>query len=211
MLMDLQIASNKEKFIEIVNSIEREGFFKEQLIAKLENSDFFYAPASTKYHNSYKGGLCEHCLNVYNNLVKLNEMKNTQLSEDTMKIVALFHDLAKMNFYETYFQNKKRYHAGGSKKDEGGNYDWEAVTAYKIREANERFIFGNHEQTSEFMLRTYCPLTYEESIAVLHHHGGMSWDSAKDNIGEVFARYPVALLLYMADMMSAYIDEENFE
>lgn len=208
MLLDLQIADNKTRFIELVNSIEREGFLKEQLIAKLENSDFFYAPASTKYHCSYKGGLCEHSLHVYDNLVKLDEIKGTNLNPDTMKIVALFHDISKMNLYEAYFQNKKNYHAGGSKHDEGGSYDWEAVSAYKVREAKDRFIFGNHEQTSEFMLRTYCPLTYEESIAILHHHAAMSWDSAQDNIGEVFNRYSLATMIHLADMLSAYIDEK---
>jgi hypothetical protein len=39
--------------------------------------------------------------------------------------------------------------------------------------------------------------------------GGMSWDSSKDNIGEIFNRYPLALLLYMADMMSSYVDEND--
>ena len=208
MLLDLQIADNKSKFIELVNSIEREGFLKEQLLAKLENSDFYYAPASTKYHGAYRGGLCEHSLNVYYNLVKLNEIKNSNISEDTLKIVALFHDLSKMNLYETYFQNKKNYHAGGSKHDEGGAFDWEAVSAYKVKEASDRFIFGSHEQTSEFMLRSYCPLTYEESIAVLHHHGGMGWDSAQDNITEVFNRYPIATLLHIADMIATFLDEK---
>ena len=208
MLLDLQIAANKTKFIELVNSIEREGFLKEQLLNKLENSDFYFAPASTKYHGAYKGGLCEHSLNVYDNLVKLDEMKGSQIDSNVLKIVALFHDISKMNLYETYFQNKKEYHAGGSKHDEGGAYDWKAVTAYKVREASDRFIFGNHEQTSEFMLRTYCPLSYEESIAILHHHAGMSWDSAQDNITEVYNRYTLATLLHLADMLACYVDEK---
>ena len=184
MLMDLQIADNKQKFIDLVQSISREGFMKDNLLTKLENSDFYTAPASAKYHCHYKGGLCEHSLNVYNNIVKLAEMKGVEIDSDTLKIVALFHDLSKMNYYETYFMNKKNYHAGGTKHDEGGAFDWEAVSAYKVRENSERFLFGNHEQTSEFMLRSYCPLTYEESIAILHHHGGMGFDSAKDDVSE---------------------------
>lgn len=207
MLTDIEISNNKAVFIALIDSIKREGFLKDQLIAKLKNSDFFFAPASTKYHGAYKGGLCEHSINVYNNLVKLNEMKIMDFDEDSMKIVALFHDISKMNLYETYFQNKKNYYAGGSKHDEGGSYDWETVTAYKVKDAEDRFIFGNHEQTSEFMLRTYCPLTYEESIAILHHHAGMSWDSAKNNISEVLNRYPLATMLHLADMLAVYVDE----
>ena len=211
MLLDLQIDANKNKFIELVNSIEREGFYKKQLLDKLANSDFFYAPASTKYHAHYKGGLCEHSLNVYNNMVKLVEMKGLEIDTDSIKLVALFHDLSKMNLYETYFINKKRYYPGGTKHDEGGAYDWEAVSAYKVKEPEDRFIFGNHEQTSEFMLRSYCPLSYQESIAILHHHGGMGWDSAKNNIAEIFERYPIALMLHLADMLATYTDEVSFE
>lgn len=211
MLIDIQISDNRDKFIELVNSIEREGFMKENLINKLLNSDFFTAPASTKYHGAYAGGLCEHCLHVYYNLVNLNEMNGCNFDEDTMKIVALFHDLSKMNFYETYFQNKKKYHAAGKKHDEGGSFDWEAVSAYKVKDSKDRFIFGNHEQTAEFMLRSYCPLTYAESIAILHHHAGMSWDCAQDNITEVYNRYPLAMMLHLADMIACYWNERTDE
>ena len=207
MISEIQMQSNKARFIELVNSINREGFLKENLLAKLENSDFFFAPASTKYHGNYKGGLCEHCLQVYDNLVQINETKDLHFNEDSMKILALFHDISKMNFYEEYFQNKKVYYPGGSKRDEGGNYDWKAVASFKVREAKDRFVFGNHEQTSEFMLRSYCPLTYEESIAILHHHAGMSWDCAQDNISEVYNKYPIAMYLHVADMIGCYWDQ----
>jgi len=213
MLMDLQIEANKSRFIELVKSIEREGFMKEEIIKKLENSDFFYAPASTKYHNSFKGGLCQHCLNVYDNFVKLNEVKSANIPADTIKILALFHDFSKMNLYEIYFQNKKQYRAGGSKRDEGGTFDWITVEAYKTRDLKDRFLFSTHEQTSEFMLRSYCPLTYQESIAILHHHGGMGYDSTKDMgvVANVFDRYPEALFLHIADQIAASFDEEVSE
>ena len=61
----------------------------------------------------------------------------------------------------------------------------------------------------EYMIRHYIPLTVEESSAILHHMGNMSWDSAIDDIGAVFNKYPLALLLYLADMMSTYVDERQ--
>lgn len=203
------IMNNKGEFIALIESITREGFKKELLLSKLENSDFYTAPASTKFHGAYKGGLVDHCLAVYHNmccLVKMKGMEN-EISEETIKIVALFHDLAKRNFYETYYQNKKIYCEDGDKRDENGRFTWKSVSAYKVRESEERFVFGNHEQTSEYMLRQFIPLTVEESTAILHHHGSMSWDSAKDDIGLIWDRYPLSLLLYQADCLAAYIDK----
>ena len=51
------------------------------------------------------------------------------------------------------------------------------------------------------------PLSYEESVAILHHHAGMSWDCAKDNLSANLNRYPLATILHLADMASCYILE----
>ena len=55
----------------------------------------------------------------------------------------------------------------------------------------------------------YIPLTLDESSAILNHHAGMSVDSAKNNIGEVYARNPLALMLHLADMLCAFVDESR--
>ena len=203
------LSSLREEFIGLINSIEREGFKKEELLRKLETSDFYTAPASTRYHNCFEGGLLDHSLNVYYNLRSLVERKNLQdkISEDSIKIVGLLHDMAKINFYKIDYKNEKQYSEAGTKRDEGGRFDWVATKAYAVIDDDERFLFGNHEQTSEYMIRTFVPLTYVESVAILHHHGGMGADCAKDNISAIYNRYPLAALLHMADMLSTYIDE----
>ena len=93
----------KENFLELLRNIDREGM--DALINFLEKSDFFVAPASTKFHGDYEGGLVEHSLKVYEILSK--KMKNLdidlKISEDTLKIVALLHDICKVNFYKTSF------------------------------------------------------------------------------------------------------------
>ena len=53
----------KEEFIKLLKETNREGMDK--LIEFLENSDFFEAPASTRYHGNFKGGLVEHSMKVY--------------------------------------------------------------------------------------------------------------------------------------------------
>lgn len=207
-----RIESNKAEFITLINSITRE-FDKEKLIDWLENkSDFFTAPASTKYHGSYEGGLCEHSLNVYYALRNLNygympELCQTEeelkqgvhkykYDEDTLKIVGLLHDISKANYYEKYQRNVK---------DKDGN--WQQVQDYKIKE--NRFIYGSDEQNTEFMVSTFIPLTVDERVALLHKSGGKAFDSTQENIPTIFNKYQLAALLHCADMLSCYILENN--
>lgn len=207
------IEENKVKFIELVKSIKREGIETDKLLNKLENSDFYVAPASSKYHGAYAGGLVDHCLNVYFNLKRLVENKHLDVryDDETLIIVALFHDFSKMNFYEKTAQNKKVYSPDGSKYDEIGKYDWVAVSSYKVIDTQDRFLYGNHEQTAEYMIRQFIPLKLDESIAILHHMGGMSIDSAKDDISSIYNKCPLALLLHLADMLATYIDERVYQ
>ena len=212
MLSKEQIQKNKEEFISLINSINRE-FNKERLIDWLENkSDFFTAPATTKYHCAYEGGLCEHSLNVYYALKNLNygympELVATsdeieqgihkyKYDEDTLKIVGLLHDISKSNYYEIFSRNVK---------DSSGN--WTQVLDYKVRD--DKFIYGNDEQNTEFMVSTFIPLTLDEKVALLHKSGGKAFDSTQENIPTIFNKYQLAVLLHCADMLSCYILENE--
>lgn len=202
----------KQDFINILNKVERSNANIEDLVKKLESSDFFRAPASTKYHNAFIGGLVEHSLNVYYNLKSLVELKGLKefITEDSIIICGLLHDISKMNFYELYAKNEKVYHEQGSKFDELGRFDWEAHMAFKIKSPDDRFIFGNHEETSEFMIKTYIPLTVDESVAILNHHGGMGYDSIPiSTISDKYNKYPLSSLLHMADFLATYVDEND--
>ena len=204
------IAKNKETFCEILRTVKREGADIERLITKLERSDFFEAPASTKYHNCVEGGLVDHCLNVYYNLKSLVKNKHLEeiINEESIVICALLHDMSKMNFYEKTFRNVKVYNEYGSKRDEGGTFDWVAQASYKTVDVEKRFLYGNHEETSEFMVRQYIPLKLEESVAILNHHFSMSYDCVPiESVSLKHERYPLACLLHVADMISTYIDE----
>ena len=98
------------------------------------------------------------------------------IDEESIVICALLHDMSKMNFYEKTFKNVKVYSEYGSKRDEGGTFDWVAQASYKTVDVEKRFLYGNHEETSEFMVRQYIPLKLEESVAILNHHFSMSYD-----------------------------------
>lgn len=210
----IQMQQDKERYISLISSIEREGADIEKLLKKLENSDFFYAPASVKYHSAHEGGLCAHSLAVYDAYIKLIEsLKDTCpmdpicFDKDSIKIVTLLHDISKMNKYEPSLKNSKVYCEDGDKTDALGRYKWVSEWGWATRE--NAFLYGSHEMTSEFIARQFIPLTIDESVAILHHMGGMHWDSAKDNISAVYGQYTLATLLHLADMMATYIFERE--
>ncbi|MDE7349167.1 MAG: hydrolase, partial [Clostridia bacterium] len=61
-MVDVEL--NKARFLKIYEeNIKREG--GDKLLKWLCDSDFFVAPASSKFHNAVVGGLCDHSLNVY--------------------------------------------------------------------------------------------------------------------------------------------------
>lgn len=211
-----EIDSNAVQFYNLLRSTKREGI--EDLIKYLESTDFEVAPASTKYHGNFEGGLCAHSLIVFEILAKmLNdyiELKNLEFPNELGEydemmnsaiIVALLHDISKVNMYEKTFVNKKVYSKDGSKWDENGNYDWKSVPGFKTRDDEEQFVIGNHEETSEFIVRQFIPLRISESAAIMHHHGGLGWDSVPvEAMSKVYNKYTLALLLHEADLLAAY-------
>ena len=123
-------AENRQRFIDIFQSkVTREG--ADKLLAYLcsENCDFFTAPASTRFHGNYEGGLCEHSLNVYDCLVdqlnrpRVKEKYGISYSDESIAIAGLLHDLCKVNFYKVSSRNVK---------NEQGK--WEAVPYYTIED-----------------------------------------------------------------------------
>ena len=203
--MDLE--ANKNRFIEILSSINRKGV--NEMIEYLKDSDFFIAPASTKYHCNFLGGLCKHSLNVYDNIVALNNLYNLNINADSLALVSLLHDVSKVNFYEEYFQNKKLYSSGGSKVDEGGRYDWVSVKSYRIKEPELRMVSGEHGFNSYMIIKDFIKLKDEEITAIVNHHLGMDNGYCFKDMNEVCDRYPIVTLLHLADMCSVYFTENK--
>ena len=86
---------NKFRFITLLKSTNRACI--ENVIDWLESTDFFEAPASTKYHENYTGGLCEHSLKVYDTLERLNKEFDIGIDYKSRIIMSLLHDVCKAN------------------------------------------------------------------------------------------------------------------
>ena len=177
----------KEQFIELLKSTNREGI--ENLLAFLEKTDFYVAPASTKYHGAYKGGLLEHSMKVYEILKEKIKNEKLDVKEDTMIISALLHDICKLNFYKVDYRNAK---------NEKG--EWEKVPYYTI---DDTIPYG-HGEKSVMMISEYIKLTNEEKYAIRWHMGFTEPKELYGTIGQAYKKYPLALLLFEADLESTY-------
>lgn len=210
MLTREKIEENRKLFLNLLRSIQIPNCDIQGLEEFLDSSDFYHAPASTIYHASYLGGLCEHSLNVWANLDRLCSIFYPNVyTSDEIKVVALLHDLAKINYYEPYERKQKKYHDAGKMNDKNGlgNYDWETVLCFKVRNETERMIFGTHGFNSFVLASRYIALTEEQVAAIVNHHAGMDEESKAKDMTPIMNKYPLVTLLHMADMLATYIDE----
>lgn len=208
MLTKDTIDKNKTEFLKLLSEINIPQADTQGLAEFLLSSDFFEAPASTQYHCNYEGGLCEHSLHVYHELVRLAEIYAPgKYDSNSLLVVGLLHDLAKVNFYEKFIANKKIYSEKGSKHDNQGNFDWFAEEAFKVREAKDRFLGGEHGFNSMMIVSKYIPLTYEETLAILHHHAGLGEAKQVYDLSAIMNKYSLVALLHMADFLSTFIVE----
>jgi Predicted HD-superfamily hydrolase len=187
----------KQEFLEIYDAhIHREG--ADKLLEYLsERSDFFTAPASMRYHGAYQGGLVEHSVNVYHCLSaylareRVQETYGMQYDSETIALVALLHDICKVDCYKPGTRNVK---------DENGV--WQKVPSY---EYEDKLPYG-HGEKSVYIVGGFLRLSREEAFAI-RYHMGFSGLEDKRNIGEAFERFPLAFALNVADMEATYFLE----
>lgn len=201
----------KDRFIEIYKEhISRYG--SDKLLEWLEGSDFFTAPASTRFHLCREGGLVEHSVHVYerlssivNNDLQFRMEKNggewvdtgyPAPTEEAIAICGLLHDVCKTNFYTVEHRNRK---------NEAGQ--WEKYPYYAVK---DQLPYG-HGERSVYIIGGFMRLSREEAFAIRWHMGGFD-DSVKGGsyaLNEAFEQFPLALLLHIADMQATYLDEKE--
>lgn len=208
---------NIETFENLLGSVKRPGM--EELLNFIRKSDFYTAPASTRFHLSCEGGLLQHSLNVYSTLMdKLTPKKDApgillyqicgrtvaEISYESAIIASLLHDLCKVYFYSVDYRNQKVYKDTGSKRDEGGRFDWERKAVFIVDDRNP---YG-HGEKSVMMIESFIKLTMAERYAIRWHMGM----SEAQNIGtynQAVEKFPFCHILHMADQEASHFVEDQ--
>ena len=189
-----KIEQNKIEFLKTAReNIKRDGI--ENLLAWLETTDFFEAPASSKFHSAEVGGLCFHSLNVFKRLKKLaiDEWSEENINIESIAIIALFHDICKCCFYKTEMRNVK----------EDG--EWVQKPYFAV---DDQLPYG-HGEKSVYMINGYLRLTREEALAINWHMGGFDKRviGGDMSMASAYYKYPICTLTHIADIMATYLDE----
>lgn len=202
-MTEAEISTQKQLFIDTCHKyIKREGL--QELLEYLEGTDFYRAPSSTRYHLNEDGGLCRHSLNVfytaakiYTNCVAEAIKKNMspfkeELSQESIAIACLFHDLCKIGIY---FKTEK------FRKDANGR--WETYLTWDFK---ENFPIG-HAEKSLYIIQKYITLTEEEALAIRWHMGmydiGENGSSNRKAFYDANEISPLVSIVSSADFLSS--------
>ncbi len=198
-----------DRFESEMAKVSRPGVDK--LMEYIRKSDFYTAPASTKYHLACEGGLLQHSLNVLDALRGLMTYREADdrweymtagkriaiVSDDTLIVMALLHDICKTHFYGVATRNVKNEKTG----------KWEKAPFYTVE---DKMPLG-HGAKSAMIIKQYMELTSMETYAIWWHmgfNGNMENDTC---VGLAIEKYPMVLALQTADMQASKIMEAGTE
>ncbi len=186
-----------EFFRNTLSAIDREGM--DALMQFIEKSDFYTAPASTRFHGAAEGGLLMHSVNVYNCLLKKKQSEGSiwhdvlaDVSEESIAVTALLHDICKTYYYAVEMRNKKV------------NGEWVQVPAYRVE---DKIPYG-HGEKSVMMIEEYMKLKPMERYAIRWHMGPYSGEQDWSTLAAAMEKYPLVLALFEADMEASHIMEK---
>lgn len=188
----------KQEFLDIYKThIKREG--SEQLLEWLLKTDFFTAPASTRFHSCCEGGLAKHSVLVYKRFIKKLQAEfgdnwHETYSHETAAICGLLHDLCKVDFYKTELRNVKE------------NGEWVQRPYYTV---SDSLPYGHGEKTV-YIISGFMRLTRDEAMAINWHMGGFDTRvrGGSYSMADAFKKHPLALIFHTADLETCYLDEE---
>ncbi len=201
MAEEIDIKKLEAEFCQIyLDNIHREG--SRELLEYLKKTDFFTSPASTKFHSNFEGGLVFHSINVYKRFRQLlddeyGERRSEVISDESMAIMSLLHDICKVNCYKVDYRNVKV----------DGEWTKQPYFAY-----SDDLPYG-HGEKSVYMISGFMRLSREEAMGINWHMGGYDKRviGGDMSIATAFYAYPTAVVLHIADVMATYLDEETIK
>lgn len=209
----MDIEFNKKQFAEILLGV-LDTFEYESIMGFLNKTDFFTAPASTRFHLSEEGGLCQHSLNVYTSAMQIDIAFNSGATRRSIAICSLLHDICKAGVYRKELKNAKNYDKVAIegqpkhkiKHDKKGDFIWDLKEIYVF---DDPWPFG-HGSKSAYIVSQLMDLTDEEALAIRYHMGPYE-EGDKDRCSKVFEQSKLALLIHFADMYASKVVEAENE
>ena len=152
----------------------------DSLTDNLDDVGFFTAPASTKYHRNWEGGLFDHSYQVALKLVDMTAKMKLRWDDNRSPIlVGFLHDICKCDAYI-----KTMY----------GSYSY-----------NKKQTLAGHGDKSVILLQSLMRLTEEEILCIRYHMGAYEGENVWSNFGESISRYPNVLWTHTADMYATHV------
>ncbi len=187
--------NEKELFLSIfAQKVQREG--KAAFLEWLERTDFFTAPASSRFHCAFPGGLLHHSLTVYQVMMEKHFDPKSD-NEESFALCGLLHDLCKAQFYKVSMRNVKNEQTG----------QWEKKPFYQVEDL---FPYG-HGEKSVFLIERFIRLKPAEAAAIRWHMGGFD-EAVKGGsmaLSGAFEKYPLAVKLHLSDLEASYLRESR--
>ena len=211
------ITDNIRIFEKLMKQVNRNG--ADKLVAYLKNeTDFYKAPASTQFHLSCEGGLLQHSINVLYCLLQkkgnpLWKEAFNGLTDENLIVMALLHDICKVNCYVAGTKNQKTYDAQkvkdadswAVKHDSMGDFIWETIQVYNY---NDTEPLG-HGEKSVMMIMRYMSLTEAEMYAIRWHMGYTVNREDYNAVSLAMEKHPIVLALHEADLEASKIIEKT--
>ena len=178
-----QVFNNQKKAKDFMNYLENE-------------TDYFTAPASHRYHSSCENGLLNHSYLVFLKLKELNELHHLNFSNLDCFVVGMFHDFCKTNFYKVDYKNIK---------DDKGN--WVKAPYYTIEDANPLGVHG--DKSVMLLLLLEFPLTEKQAYCIRYHMGAFEGQQCFNSLNAAVRKYPEILYVQLADQLATIEEEAN--
>lgn len=199
--MEIRMEENKQRFQALLTECAAGRRGVGQFMVWLASTDFYTAPASTRFHLSEPGGLCLHSLHVHDRMVQIAGLLPEPTAEKILsaRLVALLHDVCKANFYSLEMRNRKNEETGR----------WEKYPFYIVE---DQVPYG-HGAKSVYLIERFIRLNPAEALAIRWHMGGFD-DASRGGsyaVGTAYDQFPMGLLLHMADLLASHIDEAKKE
>lgn len=184
----------KEYYYKAVSGLEPEERGRLGEYLKTRGSNYFKAPAATKFHSAYEGGLVVHSCNVVDNLVKLTEKFHIKWERECSPyLIGLFHDLCKVDFYKVSMRNVKNEETG----------KWEKQPYYEI---DDQIPLG-HGAKSVMLLQEMVHLTRQEIFCITYHMHAFGDSDYQKDFSRAVNKYPEILMVCMADHLAGITEQ----